>query len=326
VKHPLPRHPVDRQDLGRRAFLGQAARMAGGLWVAGSAASVLAACSSDDEPEESGGTSATTGAAGPDDLVLGVLFDPSPSYARTGIEQRLTFGMFLGPGAPMPDPPAELPIRLDRVGADGATTTVIDDEVLPLRSEGLPRGYYALRFTPDTEGVHTVVADHDGTELTASFEVGPPEGPGVVQIGSPMPVVETATTANPLGVEPLCTRDTNCGFHDISLDEALSNGSPVVLSVSTPAYCAVTICGPVLDLVVDAAPRLPDVTYIHTEPFLRPVPGDPYGNGVAAVMEELGLTFEPSLFLIAPDGTLANRLDTIYDAGELNDALDALTA
>jgi hypothetical protein len=140
-----------------------------------------------------------------------------------------------------------------------------------------------------------------------------------------MPAVATATEADTLDVDPLCTRDTNCGLHTVALDDALTAGGPVVLSVSSPAYCAVEICGPVLDLVLDAAPGLPDVTFIHAEPYQHPVPGDPFGNGPAAIMGDLGLTYEPALFLIA-DGVVVDRLDSVYDRSELDEALGRLIA
>jgi hypothetical protein len=41
-------------------------------------------------------------------------------------------------------------------------------------------------------------------------------------------------------------------------------------------------------------------------------------------VDALGLTFEPSLFLAAPDGTVTDRLDSIFDGAELDEALARL--
>jgi hypothetical protein len=42
------------------------------------------------------------------------------------------------------------------------------------------------------------------------------------------------------------------------------------------------------------------------------------------VVDALGLTFEPCLFLVGADGVVAERLDTIYDRAELTEALARL--
>jgi hypothetical protein len=322
--------------LGRRAFLTRSGQLAGGLWLAGPTAALLASCSDDGSGDEGSGAEGSGAEGSGEDgtastsaartAELGALFDPTATYARVGIPQRLTFGLFSSPGAPLADPPAELTMQIAQLtSSEGATNPVGEAEAVPLRIEGLPRGYYMLRFTPEEQGVYEVTTALEGEPLVSRFEVGPAEGPGVVQIGSEMPAAATATTDQTLGVDPLCTRAQNCGFHERSFAEVLESAEgPVALSVSSPAYCAVAICGPVLDLVVDVAPEYPDVTFVHAEPYQNPVPGDPFGNGTAAVMEDLGLTFEPSLFLVR-DGILVDRLDSIYDLGELREALNALS-
>jgi hypothetical protein len=293
--------------------------------VGGSAAVVLAACGSggsDDDP------TTTTGApAGAYSLLQ--LFDPNAEYARAGVAQRLTWGLGNAQGAPIEDLPPELTFELRFDGAPGATAPIREVVGEPLttslHSEGLPRGYYPIRFTPDREGTWSVKADVDGSEVDASFLVGPEGGPGVVELGSAMPAPATATEADPMGVTPLCTRGTQCPFHEHSLEEVIGSGLAVV-SVSTPLYCQVEVCGPVLDLLVEAASAYPDIAFVHLEPYLAPEPGDPYAGGTVPFMDDLGLTFEPSLFLVAADGTLVERLDNVYDTTELADALDALTA
>ena len=43
-------------------------------------------------------------------------------------------------------------------------------------------------------------------------------------------------------------------------------------------------------------------------------------------MKAYGLSFEPVLYLAKPDGTIANRIDTIFDGVELHDALAQLVS
>ncbi len=41
-------------------------------------------------------------------------------------------------------------------------------------------------------------------------------------------------------------------------------------------------------------------------------------------VQELGLTFEPSLFLVDPDGIVADRIDNVFDDLELRQGLAAI--
>jgi hypothetical protein len=307
--------------IDRRAFL---VRTAGVLGAAGALA--LVGCGDDGDSAQTD-RSTTTGSVGSvGSVVLGQLFNPAPTYARAGAAQRLTFGLFDAMQAPLDSAPAELEFQLLRV-VDGSRAEPVGSPVTAaLHDEGLDRGYYPVRFTPDEEGVWMARTTVEGEPLEASFQVGPRGGPGVLEVGATMPGIESATDAETLGVSPLCTRSPGCPFHDLTIAGALDLGRPLVVSVSTPAYCQVAICGPVLDLVVDAAPAYPDTTFVHLEPWQAPVPGDPFAGGAVAAMDELGLDFEPTLFLVAADGTVVDRLDNIYDAGELRSSLDALTA
>jgi hypothetical protein len=294
----------------RRAFM---------LGAAGSAA--LVACgesgtSSDDD-------TVTTAAGGP---TLGALFNPGPDYATVGQPQRLTFGVFDEDGAPLSAAPPELEFQL-MFGTELSTAEPVGDPMTAaLHADGLPRGYYPVRFTPDRQGVWIASTEIDGQRAFSRFQVGSESQARAVAVGARMPSVATATAADSLGVAPLCTRDTPCSFHELSLADALDAGGPVVVSVSTPAYCQVAICGPVLELVIAAAPDYDDITFVHVEPFQRPVPGNPSGNGTVEAMSALGLDFEPVLFLVGADGKVADRLDFVYDTAELANALDWLVA
>jgi hypothetical protein len=105
--------------------------------------------------------------------------------------------------------------------------------------------------------------------------------------------------------------------------EALGEGKPVGLIVSTPAFCQVSICGPVLDLVIDAAAEFPDIRLIHAEVY-----ADPYTTlaTFSPTIVALGLPFEPALVLAGADGKVEQRLDSIFDSDELRQAFTRLTA
>ena len=136
---------------------------------------------------------------------------------------------------------------------------------------------------------------------------------------------DTATAADLRGVELLCTRTPVCPLHDVTLREALAGGTPVAFLISTPLYCQVAICGPVLDVFLTSSARFPQIKMLHAEVYPSNAAAQPGVQRRAPVMEAYNLFFEPVLFLARADGTIMKRIDTIFDAVELHDALTQLT-
>ena len=241
--------------LGRRAFLRRAGVVGGIGALALGAPSLLAACGSDG--------SASSGSSG-DRLTLTTdlggrqlvgLFNYTGGYVEAGTPQRLALAIASAEGPPEADGPATLTVQLARDGTDvGAPVT------LPRHSDGTPIGYYPLVTTFDQEGTWTVATELDGQSVDQAFRVEPPGGSTIRQVGETMVPVETPTTTDARGVNPICTRSPQCPFHDQTLTQALAKGAPVALMISTPQFCQTGVCGPVLDLVIEqsaAVPRAP---------------------------------------------------------------------
>lgn len=302
------------------------------LLVGTGGALLLAACGDD-----GGGSSATTlelDEVGPDSLVLAAAFNSGPGYAAAGVAQRLTWSLRSADGAPVADPPPSLAMSVFYEGTpddagpqgEGLHRPVGDPLDVPLHDVDIPIPYYPLRFTPAEPGFYSVVVTIDGDEIGGSFEVSPADEVELVEIGQPMVPVETPTTADARGVDPICTQDPPCAFHEVTVAEAVASGQPVALLISTPAFCQTDICGPVLDLLATAAPEHPDITFVHAEVYQAPEadPGNPAAQGVTAAVTDFGLNFEPTLYLADASGTVVERLDNIYDAVELGQGLDRL--
>ena len=162
--------------------------------------------------------------------------------------------------------------------------------------------------------------------MSAEIEVVAPDASDVPGPGGQMRSVHTPTTDNPMAVRPLCSRVPACPFHEISLADALDGSQPVVLLVAAPGYCESTLCPPALDLLVDAAPGSPEVTFVHAEVYVDPESVDRLllADRTDAV-HAYGLAFEPSLFLASSTGLVVDRLDNVFDADELTEALAALS-
>ena len=88
--------------------------------------------------------------------------------------------------------------------------------------------------------------------------------------------------------------------------------------MSTPAFCQIAICGPVLEVLLSVSGEHPDISFLHAEVYAHP---HEETDTKAPVIAELGLTFEPCLVLVGSDGTVADRLDTIFDVDEVSESL-----
>jgi hypothetical protein len=286
------------------------------LLLGSGAAVVLAACGGDDDA-----TTATTTPATPTDVpsgetpVLGVAFDVN-ALLVAGVPQRAPFLLFESSGGLMPieDAPAELTFEVE--AASGVGTEPI---TVARHGDDIGRPYWPMTTTFESTGAHVVRTTVGGARLESAINVNAPDAVAVPQLGSALPVVPTPTTADPLGAATVCTQEPPCPLHEVSLDAALAEGRPVALLVSTPAFCQFAICGPVLELLVGAAPAHPDLAIIHLEVYPG---GDTRPESVSTVVSEtLGMTYEPALFVTDTGGLVTSRLDSIYDGAELDTAL-----
>ena len=283
----------------------------------GAALAFLTACGGDDGGSADGGTSApdTTGATAAGPGVLLVLL-PQQGVLTADGEQRVPLAFADAEGVPVREglEPRDFQIR-----ADTGEPTVVTVE--PHR-DGVPTPYYPLRFTPAAPGIHeiTVVGEDGYNAVTLDIS----QDALIPLVGQPLPSVATPTTADARGVDPICTRTPACDLHAVSLAEVLGTG-PVALSIATPEFCQTAICGPVLDLLIEALPAYPTITGVHAEVYADPRGNDdPTAGGLSPITDEFALTFEPTLYLVDATGTIVTRLDSVYDRVELREALDRI--
>lgn len=282
-------------DLSRRTFLGATAALA-----------LTAACGRGERQ----GASTTTTAPQPLNLVLGSF------QILAGSEQRVAFGVLNGQ-RPVPDK-TEVEISFAPVdsepGGEFSPATRRDDgiEARPL---------YVAHHTFDTPGLYTATARVGRRTAEAAVQVIDPATSKVPVPGQPLPAFATPTTADARGVNPICTREPACPWHDISLDAALAERRPMVLLVATPALCQSAVCGPVLDILMDVKGDFESsVRFIHAEVFT-----DSSGKTTTPAVQALKLENEPFLFLVGADGVVRDRFDGPYDRAEARAALATLS-
>ncbi len=286
---PRPSNPVSR-----RQFLLGTGAAAGAV--------LLGACGGDD----SGGG-----------LALVQFFGGAPMLVA-GREVRAPFGLADADGLlPIDRNPTSLTVTL--LGPDNE---VVGEPVeVERHAEGLPRAYYPLRFTVDAPGIYAGRTEVGGDAVEMAIKIDAAGDVQVIQVGAAMPAIVTPTTADAQGVDPICTHDPVCPLHDVTVADAIAAGRPTALLVASPAFCQIAICGPVLDVLLGVADDHPDVQLLHAEVYAHP---DQALDVKTAAVDELGLTFEPCLVLVGSDGTVVERLDTIFDEVEVGEALTRL--
>ena len=232
-----------------------------------------------------------------------------------GTAQRLVYGIGDAQGVPVEDVPAELAAVISRDGEEVAEVTAVR------RAKGVPRPYYAFRTELAEPGLYDITFDLEGTEPSPFTVVETPRldtpGPGDRMI----PVV-TPTVADDRGVTPICTAEPVCPLHGMTLTAALEAKRPVAFLISTPAFCQLAVCGPVLDVLLSHRARLGDrVQMLHAEVYVDP---EQSLQETTEAVKAYQLPSEPVLFLAGADGVITERLDSIFDEDEVGEALDAL--
>jgi len=279
------------------------------LLVAGAGAVLAAACGGSGEER-----AATTTTPAEGHSLLRFFPDGQP----TGMELRLAFGLTDADGVPLQRTPGELEFTVaPQNGEPGPAQLVARHDA------GIPRPYYPVKVTFQETGVHSVLAEWDsGTARSAVTAVVSEKAPPVPGPGDPMISLPTPTVEEPLGVDPICTREPACALHDVSLDRALEAGRPLAFLISSPAFCQVRICGPVLDVLLEHQSEFGDrVTMIHNEVYTsRDL------KQTTDAVQAYKLPSEPILFLAGADGVIRERLDNIYDEVELRASLERLVS
>jgi hypothetical protein len=236
----------------------------------------------------------------------------------SGVEQRAPLVLFdADAGRPLRDsPPAKIDVELWSNGRQLSKST------LNVHDEEISTPYYPLTMTLPEAGDYEVRAAF--SDVPVAFRAVARDKVPLVQVGDPIRSVDTPTTANPLNVNPICTRVPNaCSLHSTSLAEVLKTKGPTALLISTPGFCQTAGCGPVLELLLSEKANFPDIRMVHAEVYMDPqefAQGKPSPRTTPAV-QTYGMSFEPSLVVANADGIVVSRLDFTWDRAELKSAL-----
>ena len=284
----------------------------------------VAACGSSSSSTTTGAAPPTTTTAAarsgpPAKEVIGAGFAngyDAPSVLIPGIAQRLPVVVFdEADGTPVRDGGPE---TIDVSVLQG--TTIVATATLTKHALGIPTPYYPLTFTAPAAGEYEVRAAFSSSPL--KFKVETTDTVKLLQVGQPLRPVVTPTLKNARGVDPICTRTPKaCPFHTISLSDAIAAKKPIVFVISTPGFCQTAICGPVLEMLVDAAPTLSRFQIVHAEVYVEPNKKTSGAPKTTEAVSTYGLEYEPTLFVADAGSIVQARLDFSWDRTELDAAL-----
>jgi hypothetical protein len=215
-----------------------------------------------------------------------------------------------------------VPDSLDVKVLDANGKVVVPSVTAPSHASGTPLPYYPFALSLAAPGVYTLSARVAGRDLTASFSVVDPAKVQIPQPGQKLPPFDTPTVDANRGVNPICTRQPPCSLHDQTLTAALQSGKPVAYLIGTPAFCQTGVCAPILDDLLTAHAAVGDkVAMVHSEVYT-----DNEATTPAPAVSAYHMTFEPCLWVTDASGTIVERLDFVFDQGEINAALAKVTS
>jgi len=148
-------------------------------------------------------------------------------------------------------------------------------------------------------------------------------------LGSKAISTRTPVATTLKGLRKICTRPPPDPMHYISLDQALKNGKPTVVTFATPLLCQSMLCGPVVDEVLLAYKQVGagKANFIHVEEFL---PGEDFIPPPATLanqspaFKKWGFQTEPWTIVIDRKGIIRSRFEGPVTAPQVRSALQPL--
>lgn len=289
-----PRSPMrsDRPHACDRSS-GDGLRMSRKRWVV--LILILSACGGGSDNLAIVGSSPSTIGVGTQRLVIAEV-DPATSEFVGGPDEATT-AVFVGPSGDVQQVPADWVWSIEGV-----------------------RGFLIAHPTFDEAGTWALAIESQRgttgeTKFTVNSDIPIPE------VGELAPTSQTRTLADHELPEITTDPEPNPAFYELTVAEAVSNGSPALIVFATPAFCQTAVCGPTMDVVKTVADGFQDLDIVHVEIFENIDSG---GAGelleVPAVIE-WGLPSEPWIYVTDPTGRIAARFEGAVSVTELAEAL-----
>ncbi|MEM9775585.1 MAG: hypothetical protein AAF902_13470 [Chloroflexota bacterium] len=179
--------------------------------------------------------------------------------------------------------------------------------------------FYPEIENPGTYGVLARILQEDGSSTEAQFAVSILEDAIAPNVGDTAVSVQTQVSDDIETIKTFSSDfDPDVDLYQISLDDALTNGKPTVISFSTPAYCQTAICAPVLSTVKSVKDELAgSADFVHVEIF-----ADFETFEVAQPISDWRLQSEPWTYVVDSSGVITGRFAGPVSPAELKASLN----
>src|SRR6266542_4321148 len=198
----------------------------------------------------------------------------------------------------------------------------------PRRGGHSPR--HGIRSETRTPGSTTTPQRARSPASTPRRSMSHPQGTGRwpprFRAGHIEPSVSTPVATTTQGLKQICTRNPPDPMHYVSLDKALTNSRPTVVTFATPLLCTSKLCGPVVDEQLAAFTKIGGqrANFIHVEEFLpgpslKPPPAT--AENTSPAFKAWKFQSEPWTIVIDKHGIIQGRFEGPFTAPQIEAAV-----
>jgi hypothetical protein len=243
------------------------------------------------------------------------LLETSAQYF-SGLDQRLAFVLRGQQDFFTPDSSTTLRLGPDTSHLGAPIPVAIHTDA------GTAPAYLTAHYRFSQPGTYWARVNFQGKHADAPLQVVDPSTSQIPIAGQRLISTPTPTPGDHRGVNPICTRNPPCPWHDVSLDVAVTEHLPIALLFATPALCQTATCGPVLDTLLGFKAQYESrVRFLHSEIYT-----DMSAKTNTPAVLAYHLQSEPMLFFADASGIVKTRLDGLYGHGEAAQALAGLVS
>jgi hypothetical protein len=149
----------------------------------------------------------------------------------------------------------------------------------------------------------------------------------LVQPGDPAPASETRTGAEFPDLSVITSDpDPDPAMYELSVAEAVTDGTPAVIVFATPAFCTSAACGPLLDQVKALRQGYPGIDFVHVEIYDDLQVESVEDLTTVPAITEWGLPSEPWVFVVDDAGNVTASFEGAASDAELQTAIAAVAS
>ncbi len=192
-------------------------------------------------------------------------------------------------------------------------------------------GVYATEIDVPSTGNWSVAAEvSSGSHRAVGVGALPVvDIPIPAEVGTKATSVSTPVATTTQGLKQICTRNPPDPMHYVSLDKALTNSRPTVVTFATPLLCTSKLCGPVVDEQLAAFTKIGGqrANFIHVEEFLpgpslKPPPAT--AENTSPAFKAWKFQSEPWTIVIDKHGIIQGRFEGPFTAPQIEAAVQPL--